>query len=268
MPDDADISEPIPPHLDAPVDQHGSGTCPDCHLLVALYDDGNGGHTWERHPWAGTAHQCPNSGWKLMICAGCQAPITRTMVHGVDCTDGVISAQHLSPVCLEVARSYGMPAHRLWRIDPRPTGGGPIRLEELVCEGAYGDPGVPADPPPFVPVGLVASGDWVDPTEPVARVERERDRILAEAAKIISGDRERDYGSAADGFARTGRIWGAMLGVPDIPAEMVGYMLAGLKLSRLSTTPDHRDSIVDGPGYFALAGEIALNRTATDEEDF
>lgn len=243
------------------------GTCPDCGLYVSLVHDRATDTTrWETHqiPRCGdTERWCPNGDFELHNCASCSEPISKTMVHSVD--DGV--RRHMMPMCSDLAREReaGQPASGRYRIDPRYGHTGSITVVELADSGVY-EGAVPA-------MGFRPTARWlpvtgVDPTAPMARVERERDRILAEAAKIISGDRERDYGSAADGFARTGRIWGAMLGLPDIPAETVGYMLAGLKLSRLSTTPNHRDSIVDGPGYFALAGEIALNRTATDEEDF
>ena len=249
------------------------GTCPDCGLYVSLVPDlpvqKTDATRWEPHhiPRCGdTERWCPNTNFELHNCAECSEPISKTMVHSVD-DDGV--RRHMLPMCADLAREReaNQPASDRYRIDPRYGHTGMVSVVELADAGVYEGavPSMGFRPPN---IGLVAAGDWVDPTAPVARVERERDRILAEAAKLISGDRERDYGSAADGFARTGRIWGAMLGLPDIPAEMVGYMLAGLKLSRLSTTPDHRDSIVDGPGYFALAGEIALNRTATDEEDF
>lgn len=91
------------------------------------------------------------------------------------------------------------------------------------------------------------------------RAERERDRILSEAAKVISGDREDQYGSALDGFTRTGEIWAALLSLDEpIAPEMVALMMTGLKLSRLAGNPTHRDSWIDGPGYMALGGEIAL----------
>lgn len=259
-----DYDDPEPP---ASTPAPDCGTCPDCGLYVSLVHDRATGETrWEAHhiPRCGdTERWCPNSEFQLLNCAECSEPITKTMVHAVGHDD---TRRHMSPTCRDLARERenGHPASGRYRIDPRYGHTGTVTVVELADAGVY-EGAVPSMG--FHPTQLVVDPTAFDP-EPVLRVERERDRILAEAAKIISGDRERDYGSAADGFARTGRIWGAMLGVPDIPAEMVGYMLAGLKLSRLATTPDHRDSIVDGPGYFALAGEIALHRTATDEQDF
>ena len=59
----------------------------------------------------------------------------------------------------------------------------------------------------------------------------ESDDILAEASCLMAGPREEAYGSIEDNWTRTGIIWGAILGLPPIPAETVGIMMAGLKIS-------------------------------------
>jgi len=84
----------------------------------------------------------------------------------------------------------------------------------------------------------------------------ERSRILHEADGLINGDRARDYGSPQENFDRAARIWSVILGV-DVDAQEVALCMAGLKLARLANGP-HRDSYVDGAGYLALAGELAL----------
>ncbi|AHJ88550.1 hypothetical protein Jolie1_050 [Mycobacterium phage Julie1] len=93
--------------------------------------------------------------------------------------------------------------------------------------------------------------------------DRERDRLLKEAGAAISGDRERDYGSARDGFARTGRLIAAILDLDEITAEQVALILAALKISRLAQNTGHRDSWLDLIGYAALGGDIAAD-TAKD----
>jgi len=85
-----------------------------------------------------------------------------------------------------------------------------------------------------------------------------RDEILETAQTIISGDRQRDYGSARDNFTSTGLLWEQVLGVPITP-EQVALCMVLLKLDRLRKTPDHADSWVDICGYAALGGEIATN---------
>lgn len=72
--------------------------------------------------------------------------------------------------------------------------------------------------------------------------------VAQEAHRLVNGDRGQAYGPPHLDFARVGRIWGAILDVPDIPAHKVGLCLAGLKLSRESFQ-HKRDSLVDLAGY-------------------
>jgi hypothetical protein len=81
--------------------------------------------------------------------------------------------------------------------------------------------------------------------------------ILEEAQELIHGERQKTYGNPLDDFSRTGRMWGALLKIPDIPAETVALMMAALKMSRLCNTPNHRDSLVDLAGY-AGADEMVI----------
>ncbi len=73
--------------------------------------------------------------------------------------------------------------------------------------------------------------------------------ILDEAKAAVRGPRGEDYGHPRDDFTRTGRIWGAVLGIPDITPEKVALCMMGVKQSRLCQTPGHRDSVVDIAGY-------------------
>ena len=82
-----------------------------------------------------------------------------------------------------------------------------------------------------------------------------RAQILADAAALIDGQREQDYGPPAENFARLAALWSAYAGIP-LSAPQVCDMLALLKLSRLAHDPGHRDSRVDGCGYLALGGEV------------
>lgn len=131
--------------------------------------------------------------------------------------------------------------------------------------GHYGDPVRVGDTWPFHldPRLVERANEAHSVPVTVARVKRERDEILEEAARLISGDREDDYGSARDNFTRTGQMWAAILGADDITAEQVALMLAALKISRLAQNTGHRDSWVDLAGYAALGGDIA-EETAAD----
>ena len=95
---------------------------------------------------------------------------------------------------------------------------------------------------------------------PADQIEPERDRVLERARYAISGPRQRDYGSPEPSFTRTGRMWAAILGVPEVTAEQVAACMIAVKLARLSESPNHRDSWDDIAGYAALGGEVAYDR--------
>lgn len=73
--------------------------------------------------------------------------------------------------------------------------------------------------------------------------------ICAEADRLVSGDRQADYGHPIEDFTRTGRMWGAILGGPDVSPDKVALMMVALKISRECHKPK-RDNRVDGCGYF------------------
>jgi hypothetical protein len=74
--------------------------------------------------------------------------------------------------------------------------------------------------------------------------------ILDDAHTLIHGDRQGDYGHPADDFRRVTRA-AAELGVDPHkgPLHHALYMVL-VKTARLVETPKHRDSVVDGAGYF------------------
>ncbi len=80
------------------------------------------------------------------------------------------------------------------------------------------------------------------------RIESPAESILAEADRIVATDRQSDYGHPIDDFTRTGRMWGAILGIDDVPPEKVGLCMAALKISREVNKPK-RDNRVDAAGY-------------------
>lgn len=94
----------------------------------------------------------------------------------------------------------------------------------------------------------------------------EREAILAEAAKLVCGEREANYGPPSENFDRIAQGWSVILG-KDVSSDQVALCMAWLKIARLVNGP-HRDSYVDGAAYMALAGELSheeadLNRVAT-----
>jgi hypothetical protein len=89
----------------------------------------------------------------------------------------------------------------------------------------------------------------VEPFEPAT--------ILDEAAQLVNGDRQRDYGHPRDNLARIALGWSMVLDRP-VTAKEVGLCMVVLKLAREVATPK-RDNIVDGAGYLRMlevAGEV------------
>jgi hypothetical protein len=89
---------------------------------------------------------------------------------------------------------------------------------------------------------------------------------LEEAAKLVDGPRQEEYGHPADNFTKTLEAAKA-LGVDPLsgPLHHALYMVL-LKIARLVETPDHHDSIVDGPGYFRTYEKI-IERMSEDANE-
>ena len=83
-----------------------------------------------------------------------------------------------------------------------------------------------------------------------------RTDILKRANECVMGDREQDYGSPEDNFARIANLWTAYSGF-GFSAHDVALMLALLKIARAASGNYHADNYVDLAGYAACAGEIA-----------
>lgn len=94
------------------------------------------------------------------------------------------------------------------------------------------------------------------PVLDIRTMEPYHETVLEEAQRLIYGDRQASYGHPIEDFTRTGRMWGAILGVPDVPPEKVGLCMVALKISRECHRPK-RDNLVDGAGYF---GTVAMIR--------
>ena len=72
--------------------------------------------------------------------------------------------------------------------------------------------------------------------------------ILQEAQRLVDGPRQEAYDHPLDAFSAVGRVWGAILDRPDIPAETVALMMAGMKLVR-EARHAKRDNRIDAAGY-------------------
>lgn len=81
--------------------------------------------------------------------------------------------------------------------------------------------------------------------------------ILEEAARAVRGPRHEDYGDMREGFQRAATMMNAILGGDVIiDARHVPLFMIAVKLSRLTASPDHRDSIVDIAGWAECYAQI------------
>jgi hypothetical protein len=90
------------------------------------------------------------------------------------------------------------------------------------------------------------------PTSPVApRVE-----ALREAAKIIAGDRDAQYGGPEDNFTRIAKIWSVLFG-RDFTTEDVAMAMVGLKMARYASNSGFQpDTWIDIAGYAGCGYEV------------
>lgn len=85
---------------------------------------------------------------------------------------------------------------------------------------------------------------------------RAPETALQEAQRLVHGDRGAAYGHPIDDYTRTGRMWGAILGLPDIDPRLCCLMMAAVKISREVNAPK-RDNRVDLAGYAECAQMVA-----------
>ena len=83
-----------------------------------------------------------------------------------------------------------------------------------------------------------------------------RAEILDAAKKIVTGDREKQYGSPEDNFGVIARLWSTYAGREFTPVD-VAMMMTLLKVARIKTGHYKADSYIDACGYLACAAEIA-----------
>lgn len=83
-----------------------------------------------------------------------------------------------------------------------------------------------------------------------------RVQALREAAKIISGDRDVQYGGPEENFTRIAKIWSVIVGV-EISPEDVAMMMVGLKVARYASKSGFQpDTWIDIAGYAGCGYEV------------
>lgn len=87
-----------------------------------------------------------------------------------------------------------------------------------------------------------------------------RAAVLAEAGRLVNGERNFDYGDPIADFARTAEFWTTYLSstrglASPLDAHDVAALMALLKISRIAWSPDKEDHWVDLAGYAACGAD-------------
>lgn len=83
-----------------------------------------------------------------------------------------------------------------------------------------------------------------------------RVEALREAARIIAGDRDAQYGGPEDNFTRIAKIWGVILGI-EVTTEDVAMCMVGLKVARYASKSGFQpDTWIDIAGYAGCGFEV------------
>lgn len=83
-----------------------------------------------------------------------------------------------------------------------------------------------------------------------------RVQIALEAAELITGDREEQYGPPEVNFQRIANLWNAHMETDTFTPRKVAELMLLLKVARTVNSPT-RDSYVDMVGYAAIGGDLA-----------
>ena len=82
--------------------------------------------------------------------------------------------------------------------------------------------------------------------------------IAAEAARLVTSDRNDQYGHPLDNLDRAARIWSVILNT-EVTAEQVCLCMEGMKIAREIHAPK-LDNIVDGCGYWLTLAMVRNER--------
>jgi len=85
-----------------------------------------------------------------------------------------------------------------------------------------------------------------------------RSEILDTAKEYVTKDRAGTHGDAEANFNLIAAYWTAHLDA-FVGPEDVAIMMTLLKLARAKSNPGHADNWIDGCGYLACGGEIAVD---------
>jgi hypothetical protein len=84
-----------------------------------------------------------------------------------------------------------------------------------------------------------------------------REKLLKEAVRITTTDRNQAYGNPEDNFKNIAEYWNIyqrQRKAESTPQD-IAMMMILMKVARLATNTGHRDSLVDIAGYAACAAD-------------
>jgi hypothetical protein len=83
-----------------------------------------------------------------------------------------------------------------------------------------------------------------------------RVNALREAARIISGERDKQYGGPEENFARIAKVWSVILGI-EVTTEDVAMCMVGVKVARYASKSGFQpDTWIDIAGYAGCGYEV------------
>lgn len=83
-----------------------------------------------------------------------------------------------------------------------------------------------------------------------------RVEALREAARLISSERNKQYGSPVDNFSRIAKIWSVILNT-EVSSEDVAMCMVGLKMARYASKSGYQpDTWIDVAGYAGCGYEV------------
>ena len=80
--------------------------------------------------------------------------------------------------------------------------------------------------------------------------------VLDEAKRVITQDRDEEYGDVSENFKDIADMWSTYLDHTLVESDVAAMMVL-VKIARLKSNHTHRDSWVDVAGYSALGAEVA-----------